>query len=64
MIQLQQPAMSLNGQLVYQPIPNFSYSLIPFNCCLLIPIYQEMSLNRILRVEGKLFLQGNLFFVR
>ncbi len=53
-----------SGQLTYVPSPNFSYSLIPPNCCIIVPIYQEMILNKRITIQGKLVLKGNLIFVR
>ena len=52
-----------SGQLIYAPMPNFSYSFIPENCCIVIPEYQEMLIFRKLSIDGKLVCEGNLVFI-
>lgn len=51
-----------SGQLVYVPMPNFSYNYIPEGCCVKVPEYQEMVLSDTLEVNGTLNLQGDLSF--
>lgn len=43
---------------------NFSYNYIPIGCCLKINEYQEMIVNKYIKIEGKIILKGDIAFVR
>lgn len=53
----------LSGKLIYIPMPNFNYRMIPEGCYIIIPQYQEMIIHRELIVDGNLVIDGDLAFV-
>jgi hypothetical protein len=50
----------LNGELVFSPLPNFSYKTIPVGCYMKISEYQEMILYNQVIVDGILSIDGDL----
>lgn len=52
-----------SGKIIYAPMPNFGYRLIPEGCCMIVPDYQEMVIYKELIVDGYLVIEGDLGFV-
>ncbi len=52
-----------SGKLIYVPMPNFGYKMIPEYCCVKIDDYQIMTIYNRIEIDGLLLLNGDLAFI-